>query len=91
MRLIDADELLNEVRYLDLEDCDDYGKIKEMILDAPTVEAEPIKHGHWDYARNGCHKGLQCSACNRYSKNLSPFCQWCGAKMDEEINNEKTL
>lgn len=36
------------------------------------------KHGYWIY-----NHGCQCSVCNRMSKNLSTYCQWCGAKMDE--------
>lgn len=55
MRLIDADaaekywsEVLNILRY-----CDDYAKGFQAglkaILERPTIEAEPVRHGRWEW------------------------------------------
>lgn len=83
MRLIDADALkffhaINEgsVIYVPLRD----------IVSAPTIDAEPVRHGHW------CDNGIKgsilngCSicgyTCGAYSFN---YCPNCGAKMDGEI------
>lgn len=54
--------------------------VEKIIKNAPTVEER--RHGHWDYS-NIAKQGFKCSVCNRSSKNGSPFCQWCGAIMDE--------
>ena len=53
MRLIDADSLSRRVK----TECNPYGKptieyesgckVMEQIDSAPTVDAEPVRHGHW--------------------------------------------
>lgn len=53
MRLIDADEVTNKILYLlqggvpsqDIRQ--GIKKIYTMLCDAPTIEAEPVKHGTW--------------------------------------------
>lgn len=71
----------------------------EAICDAPAVDAEPVKHGHWliGVGENGEPIGTYCSECGwswvngvaavNLNKALSliktPRCPWCGAKMDE--------
>ncbi len=58
------------------------------IDEAPTVDAEPIQHGHW--IENGKYWYV-CSVCG-YVEPLSDlmdvhykYCPRCGAKMDEEV------
>lgn len=59
------------------------------LQDAPTIEAEPVRHGMWirDY------KGImwKCSECGVLAlggeKSLTKFCGNCGADMKGE-NNE---
>ena len=87
MRLIDADALMMPInaswRDAGLHS-EDYGKIKRWIKNAPTIEAEPVKHGEWrDYPiADGC---LQCSICGVLRiGGPSNFCPNCGAKMDAE-------
>ena len=91
MRLIDADELKKawcekcDNRHLcgDKAGCDE---VKELYA-MPTIEAEP-KHGRWISTWKGYwHK---CSVCGGVAipyyngqDILSPYCPWCGAKMDE--------
>lgn len=52
------------------------------IDEAPTVDAEPVKHGRWkiiDFAGS-----VECSVCGEESYSFSNYCPHCGAKMDEE-------
>lgn len=56
------------------------------IDDAPTIEAEPVRYGHWVGRRLGSTDVI-CSKCstletNRDSNYKSRFCPNCGAKMD---------
>lgn len=47
---------------------------------APTVDAEPVRHGHWIAHRNG--KDLQCSECE-WSTDfpiVRKYCPNCGSK-----------
>ena len=62
----------------------------EIINDAPTIEAVPVKHGRW------ISKGIwiECSNCKKalirdniegaaiYENGLPEYCPRCGAKMD---------
>lgn len=84
MRLVDVDKQLVRLDRLDLC-CGD--TIKAFLRTAPTVEAEPIRHGHWV---NGFNSPLKCSSCgivNRANeitlRTDFKFCPYCGAKMDE--------
>lgn len=96
MRLVDADALLSELeKYNDpsarekneylfgmqqrLETC------IELVEDAPTVDAVPVKHGRWIYhpdwqADGEC--GYECSECGMGSDVDYPYCMLCGARMD---------
>ena len=56
-----------------------------IIDDAPTIEAEPVKHGRWEW------RGFNifCSECDfgPYFDSTEPlyrYCPNCGAKMDKE-------
>lgn len=63
------------------------------IDNAPTVDAEPIRHGHWiqrekceDYESTHDYR-YECSNCGYSDIHDStievPYCWHCGAKMDE--------
>lgn len=86
MRLVDTDVIEKE---LGVEDRDLY--VQHILDSAPTVEAEPIKHGHW-INNNGLY---QCSLCKEYTvmgwascisieymNKTMKYCNNCGAKMD---------
>ena len=79
-RLIDANALL--ARKWDWCDAED------AIRNAPTVDAEPVRHAHWilhpEIAVGDPDK--ECSACGAMSLIWSHYCHACGAKMDEEEN-----
>lgn len=96
MRLIDADKLedhtddkysLGEIGRYE-RDC-----ITSALEYAPTIDAEPVKHGHLCSTDAYPHH-LYCSECYKtlipnedicFEKNEFPkYCMWCGAKMDKE-------
>ncbi len=66
----------------------------EMISDAPTIDAMPVKHGKWITEEKDCIYGkkirLKCSECGDtfdVSETAYPyerFCRYCGARMDEK-------
>lgn len=93
MRLIDADALDYDrlpTYYGDSVREDD---VRDWISDAPTIDAEPVRHGRWIKGHGmmppeyfGRHK---CSLCGHFAlsrkighEELSNYCPNCGAKMD---------
>ena len=89
MRLIDADALLNST---DKESVHAW----EIAL-APTIEAEPIRHGSWIlYESETDNRWRKCSVCGTADEYINEygavahrrFCPFCGAKMDEVIEDE---
>ena len=99
VRLIDANALMNSMCCLDgetqcdAEDCIRY-KERKYIEAAPTIEAEPIRHGRWIVHTTWNRMfGLihsECSEC-KFDRNgdLSSwkFCPNCGARMDGGSEN----
>lgn len=96
MRLINADTLLQKVeeayKYEDRRG--QLGHALRCIKEAPTIEAEPVKHGRWTPSKS---RGLPtnrfvCSECSgltqvstyRYHC-MCKYCPTCGARMDEEV------
>ena len=53
---------------------------KAMVFNAPTIDAELVKHGQWIPCENG---GYYCSNCDTRVTFLvhNRYCQNCGAKM----------
>ena len=91
-RLIDADLLLENYNLKNAdkrnpEGCDTLMKyeVKDMIEDAPSVDAVPVVYGEWTRQRTLMHDGeLWCTNCgkdNPVDERLK-FCPNCGAKMD---------
>lgn len=97
-RLIDADAL---------KECfPDYGEglctfnviINAVIDKHPTIEAEPVRHGKWEYGEDESgYDGYYCSNCfghvrwygkaGEQSINFIKkynYCPYCGARMDKE-------
>ena len=105
MRLVDADELAEGIADMRITitglragKCaltDFAQKYRESVLqiidDAPTIEAEPVKHGRWEphyevvdgEIRISASKRV-CSVCKDIweSSRILPHCPGCGAKMD---------
>ena len=93
MELIDRNALIKQIERTYCNPCTDrkclYGGCHlelalDAIEDAPEVDAEPVKHGHWAEIRNayGELEGYLCE-CGREVKSKDNYCPNCGAKMDE--------
>lgn len=85
MRLIDADVLMEQMK----RRREFVGRASDpvcLVEDAPTIEAEPVRHGHWE---ESVYRGmLACSECRIYhipkgDEYDFTYCPHCGAKMDE--------
>ena len=103
MRLIDADALMQTLGITDMDcgKCAWYSKAYRQckrggdfedaccaIEDAPTIEAVPVVHGHWEPVTNG-RGGFECSKCHHYAPSyqdgvewISEWCPSCGAIMN---------
>lgn len=85
-RLIDADALIKN--YIVDEAKDDSEVISRAdINNAPTVDAEPIRHGEWDYLYESSDIN-RCTLCgflvqDKISnvREMFNYCPNCGAKM----------
>ena len=108
MRLIDADdlrELLDGGYDIDLDELPETkAELLRMIDYQETVDAEPVRHGHWlpyEYGDETWHKCSECGTADKYGYKYTAFdgnehivlsvrnfCPNCGAKMDEEAQNE---
>ena len=80
MRLIDADAI-PEVSLDQKEEAAFRATISKM----PTIEAEPVRRGKWTrfYYREGDFT-INCSLCDNPVMWRSPYCPWCGARMEEQ-------
>lgn len=88
MRLIDADKLKQELEVNGL------GYQYYMLDNAPTVDAEPVRHGkfvgtEYDGYADGypVYYEWECSQCGCVFEDEEPtykYCPNCGAKMDGE-------
>ena len=94
MRLIDADALCAEIdKYVYpittnnlMGAADAYFRIKHLIEQATTIEAEPVRHGQWLY--EGYTGKEFCSNCGEIQECFEPrYCPNCGAKMDGGIDD----
>lgn len=91
-RYIDADALNDEMYHKSFEVDDGrnvwnsglwirYKIFEEAIRDAPTVDAIPVRHGHWTHDKFGFS---YCSECGERHVYDFDYCPDCGARMDEE-------
>ena len=89
-RLIDADALIHSLLNTKIVAANLFqyaNAVTNMIGDAPTIEAEPVRHGYWENA-NGRPKTYirKCSVCGKESYFCGRGCSYkycpnCGAKM----------
>lgn len=77
MRLIDADKLKNEFKK-------SKGLISnfavEMVDLSPTIDAAPVIHAMWRPNNDGTE--FMCSCCDNVEISKTPYCCYCGSKMD---------
>lgn len=102
MRLINADEIkirlpfkLPQYNMMLLRN-----SIMQGIQDTPTVDAEIVRHGSWDVYKwrddkENPNTEMTCSVCgitffspNDLNADEFHYCPNCGAKMDEEAEDE---
>lgn len=94
MRLIDADRLLQGYEDHDFIDT-------HVVWNAPTVDAEPVRHGKWldseTFKRPWFrHHIFECSVCRNTldmdgvnaGRGDANYCPNCGARMDAERKEE---
>ena len=89
MRLIDADKLLQEKWKVETKDMWHMTVIEDVVstIDiekAPTVDAEPVRHGHWVEAKYPLFTCSECGAIYQDTGYGYNYCPNCGAKMDGE-------
>lgn len=99
MRLIDADELRKTMYHeafetdTDMQKWDSgcwirYKMFENALENAPTIDAEPVRHGKW------MHTGfmeVKCNNCLNVFHELEDtnYCPHCGYKMDlDEVSDE---
>lgn len=91
MRLIDSDELLDQLETLLKKRKEEaaYTGSREInvrwddaiisIKGASTID--PVEHGHWIDDNADDQVIVLCSECNRWNTTKTAFCPHCGAKM----------
>ena len=67
---------------------DERTQMKFMIADAPTIDAEPVRHGKWVFNPSDAFEAMfakpKCSECGFESADGGNYCPNCGCRMDEE-------
>lgn len=94
-RLIDADALIPMMKYATTDSeigvfpiKIGFNAITEVINNAPTIDAEPVRHGKWideTFKPWGLvHHPFKCNLCGEHAEFASPYCPQCGSRMDKE-------
>lgn len=89
MRIIDAEKLWLTTEYVDGKEHKYYEQFE--VDEAPTIDAEPVRHGHWIFTHKPNIYGgitVKCSECG-YEGVIAHiedhhYCWVCGAKMEDE-------
>ena len=91
MRLIDAEafeeEIVKTMRYVPKDAVLD---VACMVNRAPTIEAKPVVHAHWEEIANGFMVCSHCKESVEENRKYS-YCPICGAQMDELVSNTDEL
>ena len=63
-----------------------YKQTIDILKKVPSVQAPEVKHSHWFVAS----QWWLCDNCGGRSGEgrCTPFCPWCGARMDEFLDKE---
>lgn len=90
-------------RYIDAEPLEHRSpKLRTLILEQPTVDVEPVRHGQWikavliyepDYSVwSYSDASAECDQCHKVTFNGwgMNYCPNCGAKMDKEEQENET-
>lgn len=83
MRLIDADALIKAVEGNPFVTESVKSYVRMSVRKASTIEAEPVKRGHWIWEK--AVLAYTCSLCHHFTYDGQPnYCPNCGARMDQE-------
>lgn len=98
MRLVDADALLDKLDSICVEKMNSkkpcplvctlcpLSDMLDVIEDAPTVDAAPVRHGRWIFNPKDAIEMMftlpKCSECGAESPNGGNYCPSCWARMD---------
>lgn len=80
-KYIYADRLKNGI----MQYADKYGGIScsvtafNILLERFAADVQEVRHGHWYVYGNLNY----CSVCHEKNDTRTPYCSWCGTKMDE--------
>ena len=95
MRIIDADYVKSKLNKSALGGHLHY-YVCGVIDDAPTIDAEPIKHGRWIKCCNLMGEYFKCSECGYKAEvptcmgePIFTYCPICGSKMDSKDGETK--
>ena len=89
--MIDADALIEDIKH-GLWDWETVNGIESRtvleqtiqdIKNEPTIDAEPVRHGHWKVVDEAEPRRYGCSRCKVLSYDNTNYCPRCGAKMEE--------
>ena len=91
MRLIDADALINDSgNFIIIGAGDNICIDISDIAKAPTIEAEPVKHGRWEWDTEDIYRCTVCYEKVHVKEVMGrpdwDYCPNCGAKMDGGAN-----
>lgn len=56
------------------------------MLWASNADVAPIEHGKWKY--DECDNKVYCDWCGMASSKPTPYCLYCGAKMDNMVHHD---
>ncbi len=90
MRLIDADALEKAMYGSNFygDGCAAATHYADCVRNAPTIEAEPVRHGYWAIRPSGWSAyDCVCSKCGESGTPDYKYCHNCGARMDGGISD----
>lgn len=68
--------------------------LQNIVDEIPAADVQEVKHAHWYEHIVGTEitdpilRYYVCSNCDVINDRYTTYCPWCGAKMDEEENDE---
>lgn len=94
--LISRNTLIADIKRVYCTGCNSYDGVRcracgtgdalDMVEDAPTVDAEPVRHGRWGeyefFSLSPSLNGYPCSNCGQHEDRKTCYCPNCGAMMD---------
>lgn len=94
MKYIRADLLMNKIAVSAFFSAAEKGKIRAAIENEPREDVKPVVHAHWVACEDEYGEEYKCSVCGGIQFfDITPqdegweYCPYCGAKMDEEIDD----